>query len=323
MKQKNKSKISVVMSTYNEPLKWITESIDSILDQTFTDFEFIIINDNPKRKELKTFLEKYKKQDKRIILIKNKQNIGLIKSLNKGLKKAKGKYIARMDADDISLPKRFKIQYDYMEKHKDIFLIGSGLIQMDKDQIKLRNAFQPSGTQKIKKILKKRNCIYHPTIMFHNKKWLKYRKKMLYVEDYDLYLRLLTKNLKLENIKETLLKYRIRRNSICHNKKDIQMAFQKKARDFYIERTKNKKDSYRKFNLYKIEKEFFLEDSPINLEYKIKKNIKLKEYLSLKINSRKGIRRFPLKLKFYFYYLYSILPQVFLKKIRLIFYKNF
>tara|TARA_Y100000310_G_scaffold25020_1_gene23971 strand:+ start:3460 stop:4431 length:972 start_codon:yes stop_codon:yes gene_type:complete len=323
MKQKNKPTISVVMSTYNEPLKWITESIDSILNQTFSDFEFIIINDNPKRKELQEFLEKYKKQDKRILLIKNKQNIGLTKSLNKGLRKAKGKYIARMDADDISLPKRFQIQYDYLEKHGDIFLIGGGLIQMDKDKKNPRDVFQPIGICKIKKILKKRNCIYHPTIMFRNRTWLKYREKMLYVEDYDLYLRLIAKGLKLENLKETLLKYRVRLNSICHNKKDIQIAFQKKARELYVERIKKKKDSYKSFNASEMEKNFFLKEPILGLESKIKKNIKLKDYKLLKINSKKGMNKSPLKLKFYLYYFYSMFPKFIKQKIRSFFYKDF
>ena len=106
--------ISVIMSVYNEPLDWVQESIDSILQQTFGNFEFIIINDNPNNKELFDFLITNKIKDNRIIIINNDENIGLTKSLNKGLERAKGEYIARMDADDISLPERLEKQINFL-----------------------------------------------------------------------------------------------------------------------------------------------------------------------------------------------------------------
>jgi len=243
-----KPKISVVMSTYNEPLKWIAESIDSILNQTFRDFEFIIINDNPKRRELDKFLEEYKEKDKRIILIKNKKNVGLTKSLNKGLKKAKGKYIARMDADDISLPKRFEIQYDYLEKHKDIFLIGSGAIKINKEQKQIKKHKQIIDEEKLKKVLEKRNAIYHPTIMFRNEKKNFYREKFRYAQDYDFYLCLLTKKKRLTNLPNILVKYGLNKNSISFSKKAKQDLLAKKANEFYWQRKKFNKDEYSKFN---------------------------------------------------------------------------
>ena len=94
-------KLSVVMSIYKEPVEWMRQSIDSILNQTFTDFEFVIVNDNPIRSENRDILDEYSKKDFRIIVLSNDENIGLTKSLNKGLRISKGKYIARMDADDI------------------------------------------------------------------------------------------------------------------------------------------------------------------------------------------------------------------------------
>ena len=101
------------MSIYSEEEEWIRESIDSILNQTFSDFEFIIINDNPNRDKNNSLLTEYTRIDNRIIIITNEENIGLTKSLNKGLEIARGKYIARMDADDISLPTRFEKQVDF------------------------------------------------------------------------------------------------------------------------------------------------------------------------------------------------------------------
>jgi len=105
--------ISVVMSVYNAE-KYLQEAIQSILTQTYKDFEFIIINDGSSDKSLE-IIEKYRNQDERIVLI-SRENRGLIASLNEGIEKARGKYIARMDADDISLPERFEKQLELMEK---------------------------------------------------------------------------------------------------------------------------------------------------------------------------------------------------------------
>lgn len=248
MKHQNKPAISVIMSTYNEPLKRITEGINSILNQTFSDFEFIIINDNPKRKELQEFLEKYKKQDKRIVLIKNKQNIGLTKSLNKGLRKAKGKYIARMDADDISLPKRFQIQYGYLEEHKEIFLCGGSFQYIDKNGKVFSTQVMNYSCEKVKKTILKTGSIHHPTVMFRNNSDLLYREKFKYAQDMDLWLRMLTGNKKLEVIPNILLKWRVEENSISHSRYGQQKLFVMKAKEFYGERLRGCEDSYASFN---------------------------------------------------------------------------
>ena len=115
--------ISVIMSVYNTNKSFLAEAIESILNQTYPNFEFIIIDDNSTDGSL-SIIEQYMSKDDRIVLIKNKTNIGLTKSLNKGLKLAKGQYIARMDADDVSLPDRFKQQIEYMENNSHVTVIG-------------------------------------------------------------------------------------------------------------------------------------------------------------------------------------------------------
>ena len=115
-------KISVVMSTYNTPVPLLKEAVESILHQTLRDFEFIIIDDSS-TDESREYLSSL--QDARIRLIRNNENIGLTKSLNIGLKAARGKYIARMDSDDISLPARLETQYHYMERHPKVIMCGS------------------------------------------------------------------------------------------------------------------------------------------------------------------------------------------------------
>lgn len=235
MKKENKPQISVVMSTYKEPLEWITESIESILNQTFGDFEFIIINDNPKRKELRNFLKNYVKKDKRIKIINSKKNEGPAFARNKGLKIAKGKYIAIMDADDISLPKRFEIQYNYLEKHKDIFLASGCAINVDEFGKEISRHYIIPFPKIISWKLKKKNCLYHPTIMFRNEKNNFYNENLKYAQDYGLYLSLMKKNKKMTGIPKFLLKYRVNSKSITGTKKREQSDFAKLAKNIYLD----------------------------------------------------------------------------------------
>ena len=117
------------MSVYNGA-KFLGEAIDSILAQTFTEFEFIIIDDASTDDSLK-IINSYK--DARIIVVKNTKNHGLTKSLNIGIAKAKGKYVARMDADDISMPKRLEKQFDFMEEHPEFAFCGSKAISINEE----------------------------------------------------------------------------------------------------------------------------------------------------------------------------------------------
>ena len=119
----SRPEISVIMSTYNRE-KWLPVAIDTILNQTFKDFEFIIINDGSTDKTAEV-LSNYQRMDKRIRVITNETNLGLIASLNKGLDVAKGKYIARMDDDDKSVLTRFQLQHDFMEKNPSITVTGT------------------------------------------------------------------------------------------------------------------------------------------------------------------------------------------------------
>ena len=121
-------KIAILMSTYNGE-KYLVQAIDSILNQTYQNFEFIIIEDSSTDNSL-DILEEYAKKDSRIKIIKKEKNIGIkgfIKNLNLGISIAKGKYIARMDADDISLPERFQKQVDFLEKNSDFNLEQSSM----------------------------------------------------------------------------------------------------------------------------------------------------------------------------------------------------
>ena len=121
--------ISVVMPVFNTPVSFLKEAVDSIINQTFKDFEFIIIDDGSTG-SCREYLESL--SDPRIRIIHNEKNLGITKSLNIGLREASGKYIARMDADDISIPLRLEKQFAFMESNPDIILCGSKKVTIGK-----------------------------------------------------------------------------------------------------------------------------------------------------------------------------------------------
>ena len=133
---KNTPLVSVIMSAYNAQL-YVTKAIESVLHQTYRNFEFIIIED-ASTDETFSIINGFKEKDKRIFIMRNGDNIGLTKSLNKALKKARGKYIIRMDADDWSYPNRFKLQIELMEKNPDVVVSGS-YIEICDSQLKTKS----------------------------------------------------------------------------------------------------------------------------------------------------------------------------------------
>lgn len=233
--------ISVVMSVYNGE-KYLKESIESILKQNYKEFEFIIINDGSKDDSSK-IIKKYKKKDDRIILIENDGNKGLIYSLNRGLDLCKGKYIARMDADDISEKNRFFEQVNFLEEHKEIAMCGT-YIKMFKDNFKFLSKKFVSETEaeKVKTILLFKNYIAHPTIMIRRETIEKYKLKYNLddkgMEDYGLWL-YLSKYEKIEIVPKYLLKYRFLGNSISSKTLEDIENHKKKLKNIYLREFSN------------------------------------------------------------------------------------
>jgi glycosyltransferase involved in cell wall biosynthesis len=240
--------ITVVMSVYNPPLEWLQCSIDSMLAQTFGAFEFIIINDDPLRQGLGDMLKSYCNKDGRIKIIENRENIGLAKSLNEGIKEAQGRYIARMDQDDISLPERLELQHRFLERSPDVFLVGTSVQIIDRNGL-IKEKVVRHGNHKrlVNDILAGRLAFYHSSIMFRNEGFL-YRDKLDIVEDYDLYLNLLFNGKKFSNIKEIGLRYRMSSQGESMSRKRRQVILKKLALKFYYEKLQNGYDSYDKLD---------------------------------------------------------------------------
>ncbi len=237
MKKFPSPKISVILPVYNGE-KYLDESIQSILNQTFQDFEFIIINDCSKDNSLK-IIKKYKKQNKRIILINNKKNLGGSASFNLGFKNAKGKYIACFCADDISHPKRLEVEYNYLEKNTDIFLIGTSGIYINENGGEIRRFRKYNNYILLAWRLRKSCGILFPSIMFRNEKIAFLDKNFGPANDYNLYFELLKKGKNLTNLPNFLIKIRVHEGSmsVYDNKK------QTDSRDEVIKKFSKLKDN--------------------------------------------------------------------------------
>lgn len=209
-------RISVVMAVYKEPVGWICQSINSILDQTFQDFEFIIVNDKPDREENVQLLNEYAQKDDRIKVITNEKNIGLTKSLNKGISVAIGEYIARMDADDISSPNRFELQVNKLSEGYSFVYPNIDYINSNGESIK--------GAKSSSKFLESEffifNPIPHPAVMFRASllelRNPLYNEKYRRSQDYELWTLFYLNNVRFEKIQDVLLHYRISNSQISH-----------------------------------------------------------------------------------------------------------
>ncbi|WP_272501959.1 glycosyltransferase [Salinibacter ruber] len=198
--------ISVVMAVY-DGLPNVGKAIRSVLDQTFKDFEFIIINDGSKDGSKKV-LEDFKKKDSRIRTIHQK-NKGLAAALNNGICHARGDYIARMDDDDICLAQRFERQVNYLEGHPKIDLLSTPIKFIDENGNKTGDSWQlPTSPSLVKWSLFFGSCISHPSVMMRRTPVLEvggYDEKMRVGQDYNLWARMVTNGYELDNLSEPLL----------------------------------------------------------------------------------------------------------------------
>ena len=205
MLEQNVPVISVVMSVCNSE-KWLKEAIDSVLSQTFGDFEFLIVDDGSSDASL-SIIRSY--ADRRIKLIVNESNLGVSNSVNKALKMARGEFIARMDADDICLPHRFERQVEFLRSNREIDVCGSWVKLIGDRHGEWRC---PQKDRDIRCEMLFNNAMAQPAIMLRKivvpPDGVLYEKDRRRVEDYELWSRLSRKHA-MENIPEVLLEYRI------------------------------------------------------------------------------------------------------------------
>ncbi|MBZ5705516.1 MAG: glycosyltransferase [Acidobacteriia bacterium] len=200
--------VSVVMSVFNGE-RFLREAVESVLEQTFREFEFIVVDDGSTDQSA-SILDSYRKSDARV-RVYHQENKGLIESLNRGCSLAQGKYIARMDADDIAVRERLMWQVDFMEKHPQVAVLGGAVEWIDATGKSLGTHNTPVADCEIKSELLHRNVFWHPTVIMLREGFVSsggYRKVVVDAEDYDLWLRIADR-CQLANLETVVLKYRI------------------------------------------------------------------------------------------------------------------
>ncbi|WP_336790601.1 glycosyltransferase [Paenibacillus sp. MMO-177] len=225
------------MSVYNERDSWLKESIESILKQSYSNFEFIIVLDQPQNEVLKQIILEYAEIDNRVKLIVNEKNYGLVYSLNRALGIAQGDFIARMDADDIATHDRFEKQINVLNQ-MGYDIVASALQYIDEEGNNLGlSSCYGQTPEKCRNSLSHRSILAHPTWMFKREilNEIGLYHNVVTAEDYDFLCRAVSSGKNAINMPEILLKYRIRNNGISIGK-----AFQQQ-RTMYIIQNEYKK----------------------------------------------------------------------------------
>ena len=245
-------KVTVLMSVYNGD-KYLNEAIDSILGQTFKDFEFLIVNDGSTDKTGE-ILKSY--NDPRIKMINNEKNIGLTKSLNKGLKLARGEYIARQDADDISMPGRLEKEIEFLEQNKSVGLVGTDYLIINEKGNVVHIVKCLNGNRELKAKLLEGNQFGHGSVILRREcieKVGTYREEFKFAQDYDFCLRI-AEVYDVANISEPLYKWRIDSKSISVAKKALQDKYTLLAIELAKERKQSGKDKLQSLNKEEVDK---------------------------------------------------------------------
>jgi hypothetical protein len=196
------------MSVFNGE-RFLREAVESILNQTLRDFEFIIIDDGS-TDDTASILDSYVRTDPRVQVF-HQENRGMVESLNRGCGLARGKYIARMDADDIAFPDRLERQLAYLERHPEIAVLGAAFEVIEASGRRLSTIVRPATDQELRKVLKTQTCFQHSTVVMRREAFFAvkgYRKAFRRNDDYDLFLRMLERY-QGANLPEPLLYYRV------------------------------------------------------------------------------------------------------------------
>jgi glycosyltransferase involved in cell wall biosynthesis len=232
--------VSIILPTYNGG-KYIERAIESIIAQSFSSWELLVIDDGSVD-NTKDIVDEYSIKDNRIIYLKNEVNLGIQKTLNKGLREAKGEYIARIDDDDEWIDKdKLQKQVEFLSNNQNHVLVGTGVIVIDEKGTELFRYLLPEKDKDIKKKILGKNCFVHSSVMFRKNLALSLGgydelKDTRHIEDYDLWLKLGTVG-NLANLPIYAVKFTLREGSISSTnkteqfKKNINLA--KKYKDKY------------------------------------------------------------------------------------------
>jgi glycosyltransferase involved in cell wall biosynthesis len=248
MREFQTPKVSVIMANYNNE-KYLPESINSILNQTYKNIELIIIDDCSSD-DSKEIINNYSEIDNRVISLFNDRNMGPAFARNRGLEVAKSKYIAILDSDDIALRYRIEKQVNFLENNPYIFLVGGTVVIINENGDELNRVYcitKPSLLAK-RLAVTTTHTLYHSAVMFRNTREFFYREKIKYSHDYDLYLRMISSGKKLANLNKFVIKKRESHTSIASIKTNEQLIFCKLSNEYYHQRITKGVDDYDSLN---------------------------------------------------------------------------
>ncbi len=196
-------RVSVLMAVHNGE-KYLHQALDSILSQTYTDFEFIIVDDGSSDSTV-PIVGGYAARDRRMVLVYNEANIGLTRSLNRGLELAQGEYVARMDADDISLPGRLNAQVSFLDDHPEVAVLGTAAYLIDPSGVQGQLIRFPESHDHLRWLMCFDNPIIHPSVMFRRELVIRlggYDESVSTAQDFNLWYRIgrLAKLSNLQNV---------------------------------------------------------------------------------------------------------------------------
>jgi len=236
--------VSVLMPVHNgEP--FLSDAVESILNQSYSDFELILIDDGSTDKTYE-ILQQFVQMDPRIKVFRNHSNLGLTKSLSSGLEKCRGEFIARHDADDLSEPERFACQIAFLRDHPDYGLVGTAVSRIDSERNIIDRPIVIKGVKGIRALIKGVNPFVHGSIMMRKSTVDTvngYRSGFRYAQDYDLWLRI-SEITFVDNLLERLYRLRINPAGISKMKLPVQIQYAALASYFAAERQKESADSY-------------------------------------------------------------------------------
>lgn len=202
--------VSVVMATFNEPPLYVTQAIGSILNQTYRNIELLVLDDSTNPDTIQA-IETITASDSRARVIRKKSKMGFVPALNIGLDEARGKYVARMDGDDISLPSRISTQVEYLEAHPEVDILGTCLNIMDCDGNVTSCRRYPEKGMRLAFYSALRTPVAHPSVMMRKniQGRNRYDETHLAAEDLEMWMRLRKHGATLRNLRESLVNYRV------------------------------------------------------------------------------------------------------------------
>lgn len=304
-------RVSVLLNVYNDE-KYLAQCIESVLNQSYKDFELVVVNDGSTDGTL-DIVQRYLAQDERIVLLDLKTNVGRARAINTALKHARGEFNAKLDSDDYFYPDKLRKQVAYLDEHEDCFLVACGVDMVDENSKRLLTV-RPLKTEKaIAGRLLSKNTLFHSTILFRNA-GIKYRDKFLYAQDYDLYLQILARGEKIEALQEVLAGYRVQTSSVSFTKMGHQKLFANKAREMYHAAIADIPSSYASFDpedILGIDLENSVDKSI--LESNVKLNFMIYEFGNVRKFAKKYFSHYGRFNSTAVFYLASFLPVAMIK----------